>query len=125
MRKMNHIPSLVCFLLLPLSVLAAAAAPGPLQLRLTSCTFRGLNLSNGTDRWLGIPFARPPVGPLRFKAPVSITKPPLAVKNAFTFGDACAQVPSDTLGAPQSEDCLSLNVRLSASPVPIWQPLTD
>ncbi|CAL1694183.1 unnamed protein product [Somion occarium] len=117
---------LVTFLL-PLVAFAVLAAPGPLQVRLTSGTFRGQTVSNGTDRWLGIPFAQPPIGPLRFKAPVAITRPSVNVQNAFTFGDACPQVPSDTLGAPQSEDCLSLNVWRPAGtasnaklPVLVW-----
>lgn len=113
--RMIHAPLVICVLLLPLCIFAGAAAPGPLQLHLTSGTFRGSTISNGTDRWLGIPFAQPPVGPLRFKAPVPIVFPSLAVKDAFTFGDSCPQVPSATLGAPQSEDCLSLNVRSNYS----------
>ncbi|KAK7686725.1 hypothetical protein QCA50_010325 [Cerrena zonata] len=123
---MMHVPLIVCAFLLPLNIFAAVTAPGPLQLHLTSGTFRGLTVSNGTDRWLGIPFAQPPVGPLRFKAPVPVI-PSFAVKDAFTFGDACPQVPADTLGAPQSEDCLSLNVwrpagtsRNAKLPVLVW-----
>ena len=79
---------------------------------LTSGTFQGISLGapNNTDSWLGIPFAQPPVGALRFKAPVPITSPTSGVKNATEFGNACPQIPSDTLGAPMSEDCLYLNV---------------
>ncbi|KAF5343312.1 hypothetical protein D9757_014160 [Collybiopsis confluens] len=79
----------------------------------TSGSFRGVSVpSNGTEKWLGIPFALPPVGPLRFKAPVPF-KPDSSsdstVKTAETFGNACPQTPG-TLGAPISEDCLFLNV---------------
>jgi carboxylesterase type B len=52
----------------------------------------------------------PPVGDLRFKAPVAITKASNAVQDASVFGDACPQPPSAELGAPVSEDCLHLNV---------------
>ncbi|KAI9056969.1 alpha/beta-hydrolase [Trametes sanguinea] len=104
---------LACVLLLSLvcAAFAATDASSPsLVVRTTSGTFRGQNTGNGTERWLGIPFAQPPVGSLRFKAPVAITNAPPTVKNAFTFGNACPQAPSDSLGAPQSEDCLFLNV---------------
>ncbi|EMD42187.1 hypothetical protein CERSUDRAFT_110727 [Gelatoporia subvermispora B] len=93
-----------------LQIAAAAPSADPLQVRLTSGTFRGLSLPNGTDRWLGIPFAQPPLGDLRFKAPVPIFDPPEGVQAAVNFGNACPQVPSTTLGAPIGEDCLSLNV---------------
>ncbi len=61
----------------------------------------------------GIPFASPPVGALRWKAP----QPPAAwtgVREARTFGAACPQddahnEPWARVG-PRSEDCLFLNV---------------
>lgn len=84
--------------------------PPALQVDLTSGTFKGLSVPNGTERWLGIPFAESPVGPLRFKAPVPITKPSPAIKDASSFGDACPQIPDAALGVSQSEDCLTLNV---------------
>lgn len=87
----------------------ALVAPS-LVVNLTSGTFRGVANSNGTDAWLGIPFAQPPIGPLRFKAPLPITQPLQAVQDASQFGDACPQPPSSSLGANISENCLSLNV---------------
>jgi carboxylesterase type B len=73
--------------------------------------------SKNTDKWLGIPFAQPPVGNLRFKAPVAITNPSRTVKNATQFGNACPQILADDLGAPMSEDYLVFNVRVLASEV--------
>jgi para-nitrobenzyl esterase len=73
--------------------------------------------------WLGVPFARPPVGPLRFRA----TQPPdpwTAVRNATRYGPSSLQVPLlpglpkpffPSL-EPSSEDCLYLNV---------WSPAAD
>ena len=62
----------------------------------------------------GIPYAAPPVGPLRWEPP----QPPTAwsgVREAAAFGAACPQTSSAlTAVAGQSEDCLTLNV---------WRPL--
>ena len=93
-------------------VVRSATTADSLTVRLTSGTFRGLPINNGTERWLGIPFAQPPIGSLRFRAPVAITRPSTSVKTASDFGGVCPQVPSSSLGAQISEDCLFLNVRL-------------
>src|SRR5436305_15343991 len=56
----------------------------------------------------GIPFAKPPVGPLRFRAP----EPPEAwsgVRDATKFSSSPMQVNASGLPA-LSEDCLYLNV---------------
>ena len=79
-----------------------------LLVHLSSGTFRGLS-ANGTDHWLGIPFAQPPLGPLRFEAPVPISRPVGGIQNALSFSHACPQPPTT---APVSEDCLYLNVCL-------------
>jgi para-nitrobenzyl esterase len=80
--------------------------------------------------WRGIPYAAPPVGDLRFLRP----EPPqrwAEVADATSYGPACPQpafpkMPLE-LGAPQGEDCLSLNVWASADtrpgdakPVMVW-----
>lgn len=99
----------LCFLLLHL-VSAAPSHETSLEVQLTSGNFRGTATTNGTNRWLGIPFAQPPVGSLRFRAPLPITNATSEIKDASAFGNACPQVPSSSLGAPISEDCLFLNV---------------
>jgi carboxylesterase type B len=65
----------------------------------------------GTVRYVrsfkGIPFAAPPVGPLRWKPP----QPPApwtGVRNATAFGPECTQAAPP--GVPNGEDCLTLNV---------------
>ncbi|VDB84761.1 unnamed protein product [Peniophora sp. CBMAI 1063] len=71
---------------------------------------RGLT-ANGTDVFLGVPFALPPVGRLRFAAPQPITTRTNGVRDAVQFGNACPQPPNITsLGADIGEDCLFLNV---------------
>jgi hypothetical protein len=74
---------------------------------LSSGRFRGLTV-NGTDRWLGIPYARPPLGPLRFKSPLPISQLSRGIQDAFQLSHACPQPPT---AVPISEDCLYLNVR--------------
>ena len=77
--------------------------------------------------YLGIPFAQPPVGELRFRAP----QPPApwsGMRSAQTFGLAAPQVQRDEplmQVGPQSEDCLYLNVYtpgadLARRPVFVW-----
>lgn len=101
--------------LLGLSVLlldlgTSTACAQDLDVHLHTGIFRGVSTPNGdVNKWLGIPFAEPPVGELRFKAPVAITKRSSALKDATKFGQACPQLDGD-LGAPMSEDCLFLNV---------------
>src|ERR1700761_8778468 len=89
---------------------SVAALANSLDVLLTTGTFRGVLTANGTEKWLGIPFAEPPVGPLRFMAPVPITRAAKGIQDASSFGNACPQPPS-ALGAPVEEDCLFLNVR--------------
>ncbi|KAJ8072138.1 hypothetical protein PM082_015696 [Marasmius tenuissimus] len=95
-------------ILLALSTLAFAS--NSLEVQLKTGKFRGV-AANGTEQWLGIPYAVPPVGPRRFKAPVTLQPgSDGTVKDASRFGNACPQPPSDSLGAPVAEDCLFLNV---------------
>ena len=107
--------SLLFVVIYATSAVLAAAVPNPLKVGLTSGIFVGQNTPNGTDRWLGIPYAHPPVGNLRFRGPVAITHRPSTMKNATTFGNACPQEPSANLAASMSEDCLFLNVSAKES----------
>lgn len=56
----------------------------------------------------GVPFAEPPVGSLRFRAPQPL-KPWTTPREALRFGAAAMQ-PGDSAEAPRSEDCLTLNI---------------
>ena len=74
--------------------------------------------ANGAHEWLGLPFAAPPVGDLRWKAP----RPPQPwtdVRQALAIGNMCVQFPSLLSGAARNsksaapvghEDCLYLNI---------------
>ena len=86
----------------------------------------------GAHVWLGLPYAAPPVGDLRWRAP----RPPEGwngVRDATAFGDVCPQIGSPLGGAPEAvygqfwgkEDCLFLNVYAPAErgddlPVLVW-----
>ena len=71
----------------------------------------------GAHAWLGIPYAKPPVGALRWRAPEPLPAWQ-ATRDALAFGSLCTQFASglggdDTAppGTPVgSEDCLFLNV---------------
>jgi para-nitrobenzyl esterase len=72
---------------------------------------------NGNIRsFLGIPYAKPPVGALRWAAPQK-NDGWATIKDAGKFGPRCAQLESTVLqnAASNDEDCLYLNV---------WSPLT-
>jgi para-nitrobenzyl esterase len=66
--------------------------------------------ANGVTSYLGVRYAAPPVGTLRFHSPQPVT-PWTTTFNATTQGNAC---PSP--GGPTNEDCLNLNVRVPANP---------
>lgn len=108
----------------------SARAANPLQVKTDKGKVQGKLSDDGQVRiFLGIPYAAPPVGPLRWKAPQPETKWP-GVKDATNFGSRCMQPniyrdmhfrdPGD------SEDCLTLNVWTPAKnkkaklPVMVW-----
>lgn len=63
------------------------------------------------DFFLGVPFAQPPVGNLRFRAPQSLTSSWKGTKPATSYSAACIGYGSDDWPYPKlSEDCLYLNV---------------
>lgn len=67
-------------------------------------------VGNGVARqFLGIPFAAPPIGALRWRPPAPPT-PWQGVRQATAFGNACPQLASLQGPASNTEDCLYLNV---------------
>jgi para-nitrobenzyl esterase len=64
----------------------------------------GILSATGVEEWLGIPYAAPPVGPLRWEPPAPPTPWAPTMLQATQFGNECVQ------SAGGSEDCLYLNV---------------
>jgi len=78
----------------------------------------GYEAPGGLKVFLGIPYAEPPVGPLRF-APPQPAASWAHVRPAYRFGPTCPQMKDEYEPASllhQDEDCLSLN---------IWTPGLD
>ena len=76
-------------------------------------SFTGVKLDNGVYAYIGIPFAKPPVGPLRWKAPVDVDDSQGSFR-ATQYGKRPLQSilgsDEDPSSAPMGEDCLYLNV---------------
>ena len=99
----------VSLLCLSLASWGAAAAP---ILASSDGPVRGAN-ADGVERFLGIPYAAPPVAEQRWQPPGPVKTHP-AVLEATRFGNDCIQNGIPYAGAPKtSEDCLYLN---------IWRP---
>lgn len=112
---------------------APPAADGPMVRQTVAGKVEGVDDSarTGTWFWKGIPFAKPPVGALRWRAPAA-PEPWSGIRQATKFGNACLQIGrifspganntydetiGTMLGKPSgSEDCLFVN---------IWRPATD
>ena len=115
-------------LVLAIGSLAVQAAASPATLvRIDSGPLEG-EVAEDVVRFKGIPFAAPPVGPLRWRAPQPVAAWS-AARPAKSFGNACLQpAPREGgrgLGAATSEDCLYLNVWRPAKarrklPVMVW-----
>ena len=125
-----------CFQLFGIAVVVLVLATGLLSasddsfvIATSTGRLRGLARPGGGAQFLGIPFAQPPVGKLRWHEPVDL-EPWTGVRDASSFGAPCAQ---PVLGdwnkhdaETSKEDCLFLNVttpvwpKKSKLPVMVW-----
>ncbi|XP_067386187.1 acetylcholinesterase-like [Emydura macquarii macquarii] len=114
------LPALLCLLLLSLPGRSSGSEDDGTVVITTSGPIQGKRLpagSNTVTAFLGIPYAEPPVGALRFQKPLP-HKPWNRVLEATSFGKACHQLQLTdypdaemfSVKMPQSEDCLFLNV---------------
>jgi len=83
---------------------------------------RGAVLDNGGAVFMGIPYARPPVGDLRWREPMPAERWS-GVRDATTFSAPCAQNVGGRLFEKSSEDCLYLNVWTAEWPVRSPKPV--
>jgi len=101
-----------CVLATLFVAIAPAQVPGP-AVRIEAGRLSGVPVNYGEYAYLGIPYAAPPVGQLRWKAPQPAA-PWSGVRAADHFGNKCMQRPlfSDMVfrAGGTSEDCLFLNV---------------
>ncbi|KAL3441434.1 Alpha/Beta hydrolase protein [Aspergillus insuetus] len=85
--------------------------------------YRGIQVSAEVDQFLGMRFAAPPLGNLRFRAP----RDPIHrtdVQDASRFGPVCIGG-DQNVTEPQAEDCLFINVFTPSgsnrgSKLPVW-----
>src|SRR5271170_4381354 len=103
---------------------APSGASGPVA-GTANGAVRGL-ASGAVDAFLGIPYAAPPVGPLRWRPPQPAASWS-GVRDATQFAPHCPQLASPFGVASTSEDCLFLNVFTpshqppgAGSPVMVW-----
>ena len=119
---------MLTFVLAAVFSACASKTDGITTARVTGGVVEG-TVADGLSVFKGIPFAAPPVGELRWKAPQPVA-PWTDVKQTVTFGNSCMQNAGTarSMGDTSeiSEDCLYLNVWTPAArasdklPVLVW-----
>jgi para-nitrobenzyl esterase len=116
---MSHKAVAVAALIAVFSV-AAGARPTAPTVTIDSGKLAG-NEKDGMMSFLGIPYASPPTGDLRWRAPQPV-KTWQGTRQATEFGQVCRQN-ADWVKGSQSEDCLTLNVwapvKKASKPYPV------
>lgn len=112
---------LAAFGLLALAAPPTHAVPLTSPVNVTGGAVVGMQ-ADAYRTYLGIPFAAPPIGDFRWRAPQPVV-PWTGVKLATSFSPACAQT-ADWITNPKSEDCLYLNLwtpeKAHKLPVIVW-----
>jgi len=130
LKRLLIVIVLACLMMSSLPLSGCATQPvkhgeGVSEVTLDSGTARG-TVQDGVQVFLGIPYAAPPVGELRWKEPQPV-KPWKGVRDCNKFSLACPQPATRLYDIGQtSEDCLYLNVWSPARsddealPVMVW-----
>ena len=111
---LNLLLFLISLAILPISSFSQANNTFAVQTKIKNGVIEGsYDTKSGIQTFLGIPFAKPPVGPLRWKAPQPADTW-AGVKETKKFGPRAMQAPifgdMDFKSDGISEDCLYLNV---------------
>lgn len=91
---------------------AAASTTSSLVVQTDKGAIQGKR-SNGVDSFLGIPYAAPPVGALRWRPPRP-HQPWAGVRSATHYGARCAALASTNGPRTNAENCLFINVQRAA-----------
>lgn len=134
MKRVSSRSSVTATTILPLAIVllvggplcAAQASADAFVVPTTSGQLRGVARAGGGAEFLGIPYAQPPVGDLRWREPLP-AKPWPGVREAKAFGVPCAQPVLGDWNRHDAErgqeDCLFLNVVApvwpAAAPLPV------
>jgi para-nitrobenzyl esterase len=101
-----------------IALLMSSAASAAVRVQLPQGLLEGESQGKVTT-FFGIPYAAPPVGPLRFRPPQAAPSWS-GVRSALDMGPACPQLidadPTENNDAVMAEDCLTVNV---------WTPRAD
>jgi para-nitrobenzyl esterase len=113
----------VCLLLASFSTSALPAAGPKTLVQTKSGSLQGF-VERGSRKWLGVPYAEPPVGDLRWRPPQPYKPWGAEPRDATEFKPDCAQFGPGwpSLGETglnyTSEDCLTMNIFAPLAPVP-------
>ena len=110
----GFILKLLISVMMMLAISVENASARTVTLKVSGGVLQGLR-ANGVSVYKGIPYAKPPVGDLRF-APPEDGEPWNGEFDCSRFGNKCFQVSLFAGPEPQSEDCLTLNVWTPAKP---------
>jgi len=113
--------TLATLCLAAVSARAEPAAPLTSPVNITGGAITG-SRAGPLNIYLGVPFAAPPVGDLRWRAPQPV-RPWKGVRETRSYSPACAQT-AEWISNPKSEDCLYLNLwapdHARKLPVIVW-----